>query len=140
MTDLLDVNVWLALADENHQHHTLAASYWAEQAAPTVVFTRVTMLAFLRLSTRPGVLTRALSADEAWRLYREYRSREAIGFLTDSPGLDEVYETLTMSEGFTHRLWTDSFLAALAIATGSRLVSFDVDFGRFVGLSFLHLK
>jgi len=27
MTDLLDINVWLALVDENHIHHTTAKQY-----------------------------------------------------------------------------------------------------------------
>jgi predicted nucleic acid-binding protein len=43
------------------------------------------------------------------------------------------------SEG-NHRMWTDSYLAAFALASKSRLVSFDGDFNRFAGLDFLHLK
>jgi hypothetical protein len=35
------------------------------------------------------------------------------------------------------RLCTDAYLAALAIANGWRLVSFDRDFGRFEGLQWL---
>jgi predicted nucleic acid-binding protein len=37
-------------------------------------------------------------------------------------------------------MWTDAYLAAFAITSGSRLVSFDADFARFPGLHFLHLK
>ena len=37
-------------------------------------------------------------------------------------------------------MWTDSYLAAFALASKSRLVSFDGDFNCFAGLDFLHLK
>jgi predicted nucleic acid-binding protein len=53
MTDLLDVNVWLALADENHAYHKTAIAYWQDQSAPEIAFCRVTALSFLRLSTHP---------------------------------------------------------------------------------------
>jgi predicted nucleic acid-binding protein len=55
---LPDVNVWLALADENHLHHPRALSYWHEESVPAMVFCRVTMLGFLRLGTHPKVLSR----------------------------------------------------------------------------------
>ena len=38
------------------------------------------------------------------------------------------------------RLCTDAYLAALAIANGWRLVSFDLDFERFEGLARLALR
>lgn len=34
MTDLPDVNVWLALADENHLHHPRALAYWRGESSP----------------------------------------------------------------------------------------------------------
>lgn len=41
MTDLPDINVWLALADENHVHHKRARTYWQNDAPPTVAFCRI---------------------------------------------------------------------------------------------------
>jgi len=35
--------------------------------------------------------------------------------------------------------WTDAYIAALALASGYRLVAFDADFCRFPGVDFLHL-
>jgi len=40
-------------------------------------------------------------------------------------------------DGFLHRLCTDAYLAAFAISASCRVVSFDDDFIRFKGLSFL---
>jgi predicted nucleic acid-binding protein len=36
--------------------------------------------------------------------------------------------------------WTDAYLAAFAMASGSRLVTFDAHFHRYPGLEFLHLR
>jgi predicted nucleic acid-binding protein len=33
MTDLPDVNVWLALVDENHPHHQTSRGYWQDQSS-----------------------------------------------------------------------------------------------------------
>ena len=139
MIDLPDVNVWLALADGQHPHHLAARTYWATAAAPVVGFTRITMMGFLRLSTRAGVLSRTLTQAESWAIYRDYLSRESIRLLTEGPGLDDEFERLTGGEGFLHRLWTDAYLAAHANSSGCRIVSFDGDFARFAGLSFLQL-
>ena len=56
MTDLLDANVWLARVDENHVHHATAVAYWQNQAQDTMAFCRISLLGFLRLATRKGVL------------------------------------------------------------------------------------
>lgn len=140
MIDLPDINVWLALVDGQHPHHLAAQSYWAIEAAPVAVFNRVTMIGFLRLSTRPGILSRTLTPTEAWAIYRNYLARESIGLLAETTGLDDAFERLAGSECFLHRLWTDTYLAAFAISANCRVVSFDGDFGRFEGLSFLHLE
>ena len=52
----------------------------------------------------------------------------------------EVFHQLLRSGGLPPRLGTDAYLAALAIAHGWRLVSFDRDFERFEGLERLVLR
>ena len=91
MTDLLDVNVWLALADENHAHHKTAIAYWQDQSAPEIAFCRVTALSFLRLSTHPKILSRPLTSDEAWRIYQRYRTEAQVSFIVDSPDIDHSF-------------------------------------------------
>ncbi len=139
MTDLLDVNVWLALADSDHTHHAVAREYWIEPGASEVAFCRVSMMGFLRLSTHPKVLSTSPSILEAWNLYYQYRSNAHVVFLNEPPDFEACLEKLTSAHSFVHRLWTDAHLAALAIASGSRLVSFDADFQTFEGLNFRHL-
>jgi len=140
MTDIPDINVWLALADGQHPLHSAAQTYWRDEAASVVGFTRVTMMGFLRLSTHPGVLSRPLAPAEAWAIYRDYLSRDSIRLMPEPPGLDDEYERIASGEGFLHRLWTDAGLAAFALAAGCRMISFDGDFARFADLTFLHLQ
>jgi toxin-antitoxin system PIN domain toxin len=140
MSDLLDVNVWLALADENHSHHAAAQRYWQNQAAPTVAFCRVTMLGFLRLATHPNVLSRPLSPSEAWDTYQRYLGEEDVSFVEETPALEKELQTRVCQPGFHPRLWTDAYLAALARCTSCRVVSFDSDFkGLLPDLDFLLL-
>jgi toxin-antitoxin system PIN domain toxin len=140
MTDLPDVNVWLALADENHSHHAAAQSYWLHQAAPSVVFCRVSMLGFFRLATHRNVLSRPLTPAEAWGIYRTYLDQEDVDFLSESSAVEGEFQTLTCQPGFSPQLWTDAYLAAFARCVGCRIVSFDSDFKDFPGLDFLHLS
>jgi toxin-antitoxin system PIN domain toxin len=139
MTDLLDVNVWLALADARHVHHSRALHYWENEAASLTVFCRVTMLGFLRLITQSRMANPPLTSARAWEVYRAYLQASGVGFLQEPVGLDEKLAAFSTQPTFRHRHWTDAYLAALAIAAGCRLVSFDSDFQAFEGLHFLRL-
>jgi toxin-antitoxin system PIN domain toxin len=139
--DLPDVNVWLALTDDRHVHHHTARQYWNEQRADEIAFCRVTMLALLRLVTNAQVMSgHAFTNDEAWDIYRTYRNLPIIRFLPEANAVETTFATFTTNPALPHRLWTDAYLAAFAISTANRLVSFDTDFQRFTGLNLLLLK
>lgn len=137
--DIADINVWLALVDENHMHHVAALDYWNRQRVGQVAFCRITMLGLLRLSTQPGVLSRTLTSSEAWDIYQRYMATAQVKFLAEPINLEQHLAALTFTADFPNRLWTDAYLAAFALAVNARLVSFDSDFQRFAGLDFLHL-
>jgi toxin-antitoxin system PIN domain toxin len=138
--DLPDVNVWLAMVDETHVHHSAARLYWEEAAAPQIAFSRVTMPGFLRLSAHSRVLTTPLSPREAWSIYEQFRALPEIGFISESSHVESCFCEFSAGDRFPLHLWTDAFLAAFARTRGCRMVSFDSDFKRFRGLDFLHLK
>ena len=139
MNDLPDINVWLALIDKRHIHHSIASRYWANPDVRTRAFCRVTANGFLRLCTHPKAMPDPLSPHEAWITYQQFLSIPTIRWLQEPAGLDNRYCALTCAPAFLHRLWTDAYLAALAMTSGCRLVSFDADFKRFAGLEFLQL-
>lgn len=68
--DVPDLNLWLALADPDHEHHDRARFYWETESALEIAFCRVTMLGFLRLLTNTRVMHGApMSSAEAWEAY-----------------------------------------------------------------------
>src|SRR5690348_597886 len=114
-TDLLDVNVWLALAAEDHVHHKRARKYWESEAGAEVAFCRVTMLGFLRLATNSTVMAgRPFSVAEAWALYRGFRSEPGVVVLAEPGGLEEQMASWSAVPAFSPSRWTDCALAAWA--------------------------
>lgn len=139
--DLPDVNVWLALSDTRHAQHSAARAYWETQRAAQLGFCRVTMLGLLRISTNPKAMHgQPFPNATAWAIYQTYLSMPDCELRPDPPRLDTAFAALTIDASLPHRLWTDAYLAAFAIAGDCRLVSFDMDFRRFPGLALLLLE
>ncbi len=139
--DLPDVNLWLAFTDPNHSQHTVARHYWDEDRADSIAFCRITMLGLLRLATSNAVMQgRPFSQREIWGIYRTYLAMPIVSYLPEPAELETTISTLTEAPYFSQRLWTDAYLAAFAINSSCRLVSFDADFSRFPQLNFLHLQ
>ncbi|NDG74522.1 MAG: PIN domain-containing protein [Synechococcaceae bacterium WB8_1B_136] len=139
--DLPDLNVWLALASPTHQHHHQALHYWEQQAALRVLFCTITALGLVRLVSQPKLMGSAVkTAAEASALLEAFCAQPGVAIAEDSAQTPwDIFHSLLRSSGLPSRHCTDAYLAALALANGWRLVSFDHDFGRFEGLDWLHL-
>jgi toxin-antitoxin system PIN domain toxin len=139
--DLPDINVWLALAVEEHPHHAAAKQYWdGVQSKPAgernLWFCRVTMLGLVRLLSQPKVMGQGvLNLVQAMALYKQFRAVAGVDLLAEPKQCDSVLQALVVAHSTNQplptRLWTDAYLAALAQSSGVRLVSFDQDFMRF---------
>ena len=141
MVDLLDASVWIALSVEDHEHHGRALRYWREQGAGEFAFCRMTELALLRVLSGPALLGEdRLDGKAAWQALRTWRSSPVVSRLDEPEGLDEILGAWGADIDVRGKDWTDAYLAAFATASGARLVSFDKDFDRFPGLSWLHLR
>jgi toxin-antitoxin system PIN domain toxin len=141
MPDLLDVSVWVPLSAPDHVHHARARRYWEEEAAEEIAFCRATELALLRHLTNPRILGEAaLDGVGAWRALATWFRVPGIRRLTEPPGLDDWLARWSEELDPRGGGWTDAYLAAFAAASGCRLVAFDGDFGRYLGLEFLHLR
>ena len=139
--DVPDLNLWLALADPDHEHHARARHYWEAEAAAQTAFCRVTMLGFLRLLTDSHAMHgAALTASAAWEAYDAFASLPEVCFLADSVSIERQFAAWTRQENFVAHRWTDAWIAATARASDARVVSFDSDFEIFPGLSFLRLR
>jgi len=129
--DLPDLNVWLALACPDHSHHRQALHYWEQQAAEQVLFCTVTALGLVRLVCQPKLMGAAVkTAAEASALLEAFCQQPGVSIAMPEQGGWDVFNQLL-------RIY--AYLAAVAIANGWRLVSFDRDFERFKGLERLAL-
>lgn len=138
--DLPDVNVWIALAAPDHVHHDRALAYWRTEALPTIVFCRITMLGFIRVSTSRRLMdAHPLTPIAAWSAYRTLCEVPGIGWAEEPAGCEDHLAEWVGNGLVTPRLWTDAWLAAFAVAGRHRLVSFDADFAHFPGLTWKHL-
>ncbi len=141
--DLPDINVWLALAVQEHPHHAAARQYWDSvqqdmQMSPSttsqkIYFCRTTMLGLVRLLCQPKVVGEgALQLPAAWAVYQSFRALPIIDLLAEPLDCDaHIAALLTAQVALPARLWTDAYLAALAHSSSLRLVTFDRDFERF---------
>lgn len=156
--DLPDVNIWLALVQPDHSHHSVAQAYWQETMQrltqqedaqmPTgqsqkMYFCRTTMLGLVRvLCQSERAKGRHIEMHQAMAAYQRFMDIDEVAFLQE-PWLG-VDATLTMllnvHQNLPLRLSTDVYLAAVAQTTGLRLVSFDRDYLRFDGLDCLILS
>jgi len=140
--DLLDVNVWLALAIEEHPHHRAAASYWMGRSSSRTArfFCRLSAMSLVRLLTHPRLMaSKPLTLSKAWALYRRFAALPGVAMLAEPADLDSDLEALVASKLPT-RLFTDAYFAALASKAHLRLITFDRDFERFDGLALLRLS
>ncbi len=137
--DLLDVNVWLALAIEEHPHHSAAVGYWTSRAGEARFFCRLSAMSLVRLLTHPKLMAdKALTLSRAWGLYHRFATLPGVAMLPDPEGLDRDLEGLVIAK-LPPRLFTDAYFAALARKAHVRLVTFDRDFERFDSVTLLRL-
>ena len=123
-----DVNVWVALAYEGHQHHESATSWFARLNGETVYFCRFTQLGLLRLLTHPSVMQEDVrNQTEAWQVYDLFLRDERVSFRTegDPEAVESAIRKLTSNNRSRSQQWPDAYLAAFARAAGLTMVTFD---------------
>jgi len=123
-----DVNVWIALVYEGHQHHAIAADWFSGLSRKTAVFCRFTQISFLRLLTHPSVMSRDVRSQAgAWSIYDILLEDERVSFAEeyDSQQVESAFRRLTSSRHSFSKQWPDAYLAAFAQAAGLTLVTFD---------------
>ena len=139
--DLLDANVWLALAAEAHTHHDRAKAFWTDEAAGIAAFCRMTQLALLRhLTNRTIMGEQRLTPRAAWKKCGEFLALPEVQLLQEPPGLPEQLGRYCDSGRTSPNFWTDAYLAAFAKCGGHRLVTFDRGFSVFSSLELLILE
>ncbi len=137
---LVDVNLLIYAVDSDAPHHPRARR-WLEDTlsgGDHVGLAWVVILAFLRVTTRVGILVRPLDPDHALSYvdsWLELPNVETVG-----PGQSHwpIMRNLLKTAGTLGNLTSDAHLAALAIERGAALYSTDHDFARFPGLEYVN--
>jgi toxin-antitoxin system PIN domain toxin len=133
---LIDANLLLYAVNADAPLHGQAKS-WLEGALSgneTVAFSWAVLLAFIRLTTRPGLLRHALPPETALDLVAAWLDQPTATVIHPGPGHVPILRDLLSAVGTAGNLTMDAHLAALAIEHGAELCSCDADFARFPGL------
>jgi hypothetical protein len=132
---LPDINVWVALASDRHVHHGLARGWFTARREAILAFCRITQMGFLRLLTNPRVMgDEVLNQRQAWGIYEQLARDPRVVFALEPPDIEPVWKKLTQSVFAATGLWTDAYIAALALLHNFQVVSFDKGFRNIVGL------
>lgn len=133
---LLDANLLIYAINEDAPLHR-KAKYWLESVLSgqeTVGFSWSVVLAFLRLTTRPGLFRQPLPVETAFDLVASWLAQATATIVHLGPRHLLIVRELLSPLGTGGNLTSDAHLAALAIECGAELCSSDTDFARFQGL------
>jgi toxin-antitoxin system PIN domain toxin len=133
---IVDANLLIYAVNRDAPRHARAKA-WLEQAisgTETVAIPWNVVLAFLRLTTRPGLFRRPLAIRTALDLIGSWLDRDSVTLIHPGPKHYQVLRELLLECGTGGNLTSDAHLAALAIEHGARLYSLDGDFSKFPGL------
>jgi toxin-antitoxin system PIN domain toxin len=124
-----DVNVWLALSDGGHSHHT-PASAWLSRLPDDarLIFSRYTQLGFLRLITNATVMgDQTLNLRKAWGVYDRWLEDSRVEFYPEPRSIEPAFRQATLPfAGKAASKWVgDCFLLAYAESSQASLVTFD---------------
>lgn len=138
--NLVDANLLIYAVNSDSPHHR-RAKHWFEETLSgreVVGLAWIVILAFLRITTREGILERPLHPEQALAYIDELLDHPTVELVAPGPNHWPLLRALLAREGTAGNLTSDAHLAALAIEGGWTLVSTDNDFRRFAGLSVLN--
>ena len=133
---LVDANVLIYAIDADSPHHR-PARRWLEGAlsgTTPVGFAWIVILAFLRLTTRSGILRKPLPPERAMAFAEEWLAQPYVRAVGPGQGHWPILRKLLQDSGTAGNLTSDAHLAAVALELGASICSTDGDFERFPGV------
>jgi uncharacterized protein len=133
---LVDANILVYAVDSDSPHHGRARRWLEEALSSTtpVGLAWIVILAFLRLTTRPGILKKPMSADRAMAFVDEWLAQPYVRAVSPGEGHWTILRKLLRDSGTAGNLTSDAHLAAMALELGASICSTDSDFERFPGV------
>jgi hypothetical protein len=123
MRALLDVNVLVALLDADHVHHRIAYTWFCEHGHGGWASTAITQNGCVRILCHPGYL-HPIPVSQVVQRLREATQQPGHEYW---PGAVSLLDQQLIDVSRIHgpRQLTDTYLLALAVGHGGRLVTFD---------------
>jgi uncharacterized protein len=133
---LVDANLLVYAANTSAPEYPRARSWLDARLNGTapVGLPWPSLLAFVRLTTNPLVLSQPVSTRDAWGQVQEWLDCEPAWIPVPGDEHAKLFGELLQHGWMTSRLVADAHLAALAIEHGLTCCSTDGDFARFPGL------
>lgn len=136
---LFDVNVLIYAHRQDLPQHEQACRWWEDQVNLPESFgmAELVLSSFLRIVTNPRAFRIPTPFAEALQAVDAIRSRRNhVAFRPGSRHFD-IFTGLCRAGNAKGKLVADAYLAALAIEHGCQWVSYDRDFARFPGLTWI---
>jgi toxin-antitoxin system PIN domain toxin len=142
MRHLCDANIWVSLTLQQHEFRPQClAWYKGLGASDTLAFCRSTQQSFLRLMTKKSVCQDEVRTNrEALEGYKLLRESSRIEWLEEPYGLEALWSKYASLNSVSPNIWMDAYLAAFAVLSNARLVTFDKGFRVYKGLDWIDLN
>lgn len=137
---LVDVNVLVYAHRQDSPGHA-GFRDWLEttRRSPSPMgISELVLSGFVRVVTHPRVFSTPTPLDQALQFAEDLRSPANAVLLTPGRGHWEIFTDLCRRADAKGNLVPDAYLAALAIETGSELITTDRDYSRFHELRWRH--
>lgn len=134
---LVDVNLLIYAVNSDAPDHR-KAKRWFESAlsgTESIGIAWIVVLAFLRITTRPGILQSPLEQEVASGYMDEWLALQIVELVVPGEAHWRILSSLLRSSGTLGNLTSDAHLAALALENGADVYSADYDFQRFQGIN-----
>lgn len=123
---LLDVSTCLAGFWPAHVFHEPTRSWLNDASDDSLGLCRVVHLGWLRLLTNSAVLGEdVLTRAEAWNFVASVLTDARFGWIDETDTVDERFAQLAAIPDRSHKLWTDDYLASVALAGGHSFATLD---------------
>ncbi|ADV84056.1 TA system VapC family ribonuclease toxin [Terriglobus saanensis] len=121
-----DVNVWLALTGETHEHSRPAQIWYGTLISETLLFCRMTQLGFLRILTNKTAMQADVKTNlQALRIYQQWIQTDGARYREEPDNMEAAFASIASTTASSPKLWNDAYLSAFAVTAGLRLVTFD---------------
>jgi len=133
---LVDANLLIYAIDRDSPHHA-KARIWIEEilsGTTPVGLAWITVLAFLRITTRASVMNKPLRAERAIDFIDSWLEQPNVALVHAGEQHWAILRNLLQASGTSGNLTSDAHLAALAIERGCTVFTTDNDFRRFASI------